>query len=165
MVKQLFLPLAAVAVFIFLVGTLVKSPEKLGFKVQSSPSPEQNQKLTIGSKTIDIEIANTPELRNKGLSGRTSLDESSGMLFVFDTQDVSPIFWMKDMLIPLDIIWIDDDKVVSINKNVQAPKAGTLDRDLEKYTPPTNVDYVLEVTAGFSDKNNIKIGDETKFDL
>lgn len=165
MFKQLFLPLIAVAAFILLVGIFVKNPEKLGIKPVSSPTSGQNQKLTIEGKTVDLLIADTNESRAKGLGGVTQLGESEGMLFVFDTKDVTPIFWMKDMLIDLDIIWINNNKVIQIDKNIKAPKEGTLDSELLKYVPASKVDYVLEVNAGFADKNGVKIGSETKFDL
>ena len=78
------------------------------------------------------------------------------MVFVFD-KDSKPVFWMKDTLIPLDMIWINDGKVVGIEKNVQIEK-GKKDNELKKYYAPSKVDYVLEVNAGFCDKNNIKAG-------
>ena len=81
------------------------------------------------------------------------------MLFVFDAQNVTPVFWMKDMLIPIDIIWINDGKIVKIDTNLQPPKKGTLDKDLTTYGAGQPVDYVLEVSAGFSFKNKLEIGD------
>ena len=81
------------------------------------------------------------------------------MLFTFDPQNVTPGFWMKEMLIPIDIIWIEGGHVVKIDKNVEAPKENTPDSELKIYTPDTPIDYVLEVNAGFSDKNSIKVTD------
>jgi uncharacterized membrane protein (UPF0127 family) len=66
---------------------------------------------------------------------------------------------MKDMLIPLDFIWVANGKIVKIDKNVPAPAPNTPDGNLKTYSPGTPIDYVLEVNAGFSDKNNIKVGD------
>ena len=63
------------------------------------------------------------------------------------------------MLIPLDIIWIGNGKIVKIDENVPAPVAGTSDSKLLNYSPGSPIDYVLEVNAGFSDKNNFKVGD------
>jgi len=85
------------------------------------------------------------------------------MLFVFEekggTVRYPPVFWMKDMLIAIDIIWIDNDKIIQIDKNVQPPKTGVKDNDLAKYKPDNPIDYVLEVNGGYSDKNDIKEGD------
>jgi hypothetical protein len=83
------------------------------------------------------------------------LDENSGMIFVFNNE--KPVFWMKDTKIAIDIIWINDNKVVGIEKNVQ-PEQGKKDIELKRYPAPTAIDYVLEVNAGFSDRNNIKVG-------
>jgi uncharacterized membrane protein (UPF0127 family) len=78
------------------------------------------------------------------------------MVFFFNPNS-KPTFWMKDTKITLDLIWINDDKVVTINKNVQ-PEPGKKDSELKKYPAPSVIDYVLEVNAGFSDKNGIKAG-------
>lgn len=167
MVKQLFLPLAAVAIFIVLVGLFTQKPSFLNLsKYLQSSNSVQKKTMTVGSKTIQVEIANTQDLRTKGLSGRTSLPADSGMLFVFDLKGETPVFWMKDMLIPLDMIWIhsssgdvSDEKIVKIDKNIPAPPKNTSDDKLDKIRANQPVDYVLEVNGGFSDQNNIKVGD------
>lgn len=159
MIKKLYLPLIGAAAFIILVGLLTKSPTKFGL-VKDSPT-----KIKVGNAEIEVKLANTQEKRTKGLSETTTLKENEGMIFVFDKKDVTPSFWMKDMLIPIDIIWINDGKIVKIDKNVAPPSKNTSDSDLPFYKPDTPVDYVLEVPAGFSDKNSLIVGSETKFDL
>ena len=146
MLKQLLFPLAGVAAFIIVVGLLSQGKIKLD-------GATKTETLKIGAKEINIQIADNDEERSKGLSGVTSLGESEGMLFVFDSKDVTPSFWMKGMKIPLDIIWIDDGKIVKIDNNVPFPNQEKL------YTPGQPIDYVLEVNVGFSDKNSLKIGD------
>ncbi len=119
-----------------------------------------NQKsVTINNKEIKVEVAKTNEERAKGLSGRDSLEADSGMLFIFNNQ--KPIFWMKDTKVALDIIWINDLKIVGINKDVQ-PEPGVSEDKLKKYPAPEEIDLVLEVSAGYSDKNNIKVGDNVE---
>src|SRR3990167_3839192 len=79
---------------------------------------EQTEKfIIINNHKIYIEIADTSEKRAQGLSNRDSLPEDHGMLFIFDTYQKSA-FWMKDMRFPIDIIWIRDDIIVDITKNV-----------------------------------------------
>ena len=146
MLKQLLFPLAGVAAFIIVVGLLSQGKIKLD-------GATKTETLKIGAKEINIQIADNDEERSKGLSGVTSLGESEGMLFVFDSKDVTPSFWMKGMKIPLDIIWIDDGKIVKIDNNVPFSNQEKL------YTPGQPIDYVLEVNVGFSDKNSLKIGD------
>lgn len=162
MVKQLLLPFAAVAAFIVLVGLFTQNKSSIDlsrfFPVASPVS--QQKTVTINDKTVvNVEIANTDSLREKGLGGRSSLHEDSGMLFSFDGKKVTPVFWMKGMLIPIDIFWISDNKIIKIDKNVQTPKDGTKDSSLTKYSSGKPVDHVLETNAGFADKNNIKVGD------
>lgn len=155
MVKQLLLPFLAVAAFIVVVGLLVQG--KLG-NISSISTPQSTQApniIKIDDTEIQVEIAKTNEERQKGLGGKESLAENSGMLFVIPENN-KPTFWMKDTLIPLDIIWIKDNKVAGIEKNVQA-QIGVEDSKLKLYPAPGIVDFVLEVNAGFSEKNNLKI--------
>lgn len=119
----------------------------------------QQKTITVGSKKVSVEIANTPVSRAQGLSERSSLDSNSGMLFVFDPKGETPGFWMKGMLFPLDFIWIANGKVVKIDKNVQPYPSGTPDNQLKAYYPDQPIDHVLEVNGGFSDRNHIQIGD------
>ncbi len=167
MFKQIILPLLLVAAFIAGVGIFVKNSENIKLPGIPSPMPSISVQKTIkiDSNEISVEIADTQALRTKGLSGRLSLEENSGMLFIFDTeggystQNITLVFWMKDMLIPIDIVWINDGKIVKIDANIEPPKEGTTDKDLLLYTPDQPVDYVLEVNAGFSAKKEIKVGD------
>ncbi|MDP1710262.1 MAG: DUF192 domain-containing protein [bacterium] len=152
MFKSIILPILGVVAFISLVGYFYKNPQKINI-----PTPQKNVK--IAEVDIPVELADTNEKRTNGLSGKSSLEKESGMLFVFEKKVVAPTFWMKDMLIPLDIIWIGNGKIVKIDKNVPAPVAETPDTKLVNYSPGTPIDYVLEVNAGFSDKNNFKVGD------
>jgi uncharacterized protein len=113
--------------------------------------------LIANNQKIFLEIADTPEKRARGLSNKDSLPEDHGMLFIFPRRS-RPAFWMKDMLFPIDIIWIKDDSIIAIDKNVPAPVSDTLDH----YLPPEKIDYVLEINANLSDKYNLKVGDIIK---
>lgn len=113
-------------------------------------------RLFIGMTEIYVEIADTEQSRSQGLSGRKSLAENSGVLFVFPSPGIYE-FWMKDMNFPLDFIWIKNGKIVEITENVLPPaqtegKPGVI-------RPFFSVDRVLEVNAGFVSKNNLKVGD------
>ena len=115
--------------------------------------------IQVGDAKVRVEIMEAEAQREKGLSDRKSLCSGCGMLFVFDSKQVTPIFWMKDMVMPIDIIWISGDKIVKIDKSAPIPKSGVSDGKLPKYSPGRPIDYVLEVSSGFSDTNNIKVGD------
>ena len=104
-------------------------------------------KITIGNKSYQVSLAETEEEQMKGLQGVHTLPEDEGVLFVFE-EPGEVGFWMKDTLIPLDIIYInDDDEVIAVEQGV--PGDGTI---LEH----SDVKYVLEVNKD----SGIKIGDE-----
>lgn len=163
MIKKVIIPIVATALFIVAVGILMKKTSTPTF-MSASPTPTQaSPTVGINGKSISVEIAKTPEDRKKGLSERSSLDTNAGMLFVFDDENTTQTFWMKGMFIPLDIIWIDNGKIIRIDKNVAAPAANTPDNKIKTYSAGRPVDYVLEVNAGFSDSNSIKVGDSVSF--
>jgi uncharacterized membrane protein (UPF0127 family) len=118
--------------------------------------------VIISGKKLLVDIADTPALQTKGLSGRQSLDENQGMLFVFPSE-AKQFFWMKDMLFPIDIIWINkDEEIVYIDENAPIPEPNTADYKLPLYSSPKAVKYVLEVNAGYSEKYSIKVGDRVE---
>lgn len=123
---------------------------------------EQNEvqiikEVKIKDTTIKVEIADDNNEKEKGLSGRKSLKESSGMLFMFDVSG-DYVFWMKDMKFPIDIIWINENlSIVHIEEGV-IPETYPI-----TFKSPSESKYVLEVSSGFSSKNNFKIGDRVEF--
>ena len=111
---------------------------------------------TINNQTYNLLIAKDDKSRQVGLSKRKSLDQKQAMLFIFDKKGIYS-FWMKDTQIPLDIIFINDGKIVYIVKNAKPENNNK--GPLPIYTPPTEGNYVLEVNGGQSDKFNFKKGD------
>lgn len=108
-------------------------------------------KIKISDKEYKVKEATSTEEKAKGLQGITQLPEDEGMLFYFDPpEDVQ--FWMKDVDIPLDIIFINDDEEV-IKVQEGAPNDETL-------IEAENVAYVLEVNAN----SGIQIGNELDID-
>ncbi|MBL9013833.1 MAG: DUF192 domain-containing protein [Myxococcales bacterium] len=95
-----------------------------------------------GDAVVTVEVADTRSTIEKGLSGRTSLAPDAGMLF-FMGKEQDHRFWMKDTLIPLDMIWLSKDKkIVGIQHNAQ-PRTET-SRSAGKRSL-----YVLEVNGGW----------------
>ena len=95
-----------------------------------------------------VELAVTPAERNQGLSGHPPLADNEGMLFVFENE-AKWTFWMKEMLFPLDMLWIDAGcTVVDITENAPKPEPGQTLGDLPRFFPKTLAQYVLEVNAG-----------------
>lgn len=130
------------------------------FPPSGNPDDESSTaKVFIRGATFDVEVVKTPEGRKQGLSGREYLPELNGMLFIFEKPG-SYSFWMKDMRFPIDILWLRDKRIVHLEKNVLPPAPETLDSEPKVYDPRTEVDMVLEVNAGMSDRAGISIGDE-----
>ena len=104
-----------------------------------------------------ILIADDDKERARGLMYYENLKSSEGMLFIFQKLGKYS-FWMKDMSFPIDIIWIDQNqKIVFIQKNSPPESYPGI------FTPGNDARYVLEVLAGFSEKNNLKVGNFVRF--
>lgn len=115
--------------------------------------------IVLAGKTIKVVVADTPRLRSQGLMYKTYLPENNGMLFVFDFEDYHA-FWMKNTKIPLDIIWLNSDKrIVDIEKYVTS----CLSDPCPIYVPNKKAKYALELNAGWTEDNNIFIGDYVEF--
>jgi len=100
---------------------------------------------------IDLEVADDDEERAIGLMNRESLD--TGMLFIFD-EPITPIFWMENTLIPLEILWVDENfTILGIDQMVPCEGECTL------YPAPGTILYTIEVNPGFSEEYNIEVGD------
>jgi hypothetical protein len=133
----------------------------LGIIVGGCRAPNDGRdagRVVIGGKKFRVEIADTRQEKEKGLSGRESLAEDAGILFVYEKPQ-KPGFWMKDMLIPLDFIWINNGEVVRVDKNVQPADFQPPD----SLVPEQKVDMVLEVNAGIVKRYGIEIGDRVSF--
>jgi uncharacterized membrane protein (UPF0127 family) len=115
--------------------------------------------VVINGQRITVELANTPEMQTRGLSGRWFLGKNRGMLFVFNDYSRRS-FWMKDMNFPLDIIWIRNGIIIDLSKNL--PPEG--EKPAKIYQPIDPVNDVLEVQAGFADQNGLKIGDKVEIE-
>jgi uncharacterized protein len=129
---------------------------------QMSQVPVPPSKVTINKQTFAVTVATTSAQQQEGLSGKKSLPQDQGLLFVFKNANRYP-FWMKGMNFPLDIVFINNQKVISIIQNAPAPK-GNAD-NLPVYTPEGPVTHVLEINSELVKKYNIKKGDTVKIDL
>lgn len=127
---------------------------------------DTNKSLPIGTVSFALdnstylnfscEIAQTYEDRAKGLMHREHLPSDRGMLFVYDQgQDLT--YWMKNTKIPLDIIFIDENRSV-LNVEKADVEQGVLDNDLTKYHSDGPAKWVLEINQGLSESYGIKSG-------
>ncbi|MGC9046691.1 MAG: DUF192 domain-containing protein [Minisyncoccia bacterium] len=115
-------------------------------------------KIVLGSQEFNVDVADTMIKQMQGLSIYQNINNNEGMLFVFPNKNIRT-FWMKGMKFPIDIIWIDDNKIIGFEKNVQ-PEPGVIDNLLKIYSSPAPVDKVLELKAGTIDNLNLTMGSQ-----
>jgi len=116
--------------------------------------------LYFGSGAFDAKIAYTEADRQKGYGGVTNIADNEALILVFPSNDLWRI-WMKDMKVPIDIVWLNEDKkVIHIVKNA-SPDTGTEGT----YVPKTPARYVLELAAGTVDSKAIAVGRSAIFEV
>jgi len=153
--------LLASAILLIIIGGLyltqnnfLKSGGKLSF-------PKKTKIVTIANQRFKVTVASLQQEQEVGLSETKSLQPDQGMIFLFSKPDYYR-FWMKNMKIPIDIIYINQNSIVTIKNNVQPPKNNN--ENLTIYIPTEPADKVLEIQAGLSKKYNFKNGDEVKYE-
>jgi len=118
-------------------------------------------RVEVKNISVLAEVADTPDARAQGLSGRPSLPEFGGMLFVLEPSDDAGI-WMKDMQFAIDALWIRNGVVVDIEENISPSPAETADESLTVYHPDVSAEFILEARAGFARTHDIRIGDDVR---
>ena len=109
---------------------------------------------------VSLEVADTEPVRQRGLMFREHLAPNEGMIFVFPEPGYYP-FWMKNTLIPLDMLWLDSQaRIVSIARSVPPCKADPC----PSYPPSGTSSYVIEVVSGFARQHGLKVGDAVKLE-
>lgn len=132
--------------FIFaLLTLLVASFIFLNYKYQTKKTPQ----AIINNHVFNLEIAKTNHEQEIGLAKYKNIPQNFGMLFLFGKTDYYS-FWMKNMKFPIDIIFIRNNKIVTIFKNAAQPKSNS--QRLPIYRPTEFSDTVLEINAGLSEK-------------
>ena len=151
---------AAVAYFIMNKDT------NQGFTIENSaPTFKKEGELSFISKddnetlaVIDIEIADNDQKTTQGLMYRSSMPQNAGMLFLMPREDIQG-FWMRNTYIPLDMIFING------NKQIVTIHANTTPMNENSYISTAPALYVVEVNAGYCNKNSIKEGDKIDFTI
>lgn len=105
------------------------------------------------------EFAETPLTKEVGLSKYNNIDNDFALVFLFEKSG-KPVFWMKNMLFPIDIIFVKDYKITQIYSEV--PKPANESGDLPLYIPKKDSDIVIEINSGLSKKYKFKEGDQIK---
>lgn len=113
----------------------------------------RTETLTLAGSVITARVAETPADKERGLMGVTSLTDYEGMLFPF-TSPGTQKFWNQGMVIPFDLLWIQNERVIGIEKNFPA-----FDNKPIVRASPDAVSHVLELPAGWSDRHGVRVGD------
>ncbi len=157
--------------FILIFVLLIAAAVTIGLarRAEAPRSPAHyTDKISVSSQTLFIDVATTTTDMELGLGGRLSMENNQGMLFQFSSPQ-RPGFWMKNMNFALDFLWIINGKIVAINENAPAaPKTSDGkfdDSNLKVYTPPSDIDEVLEVNAGWAEKNRVAVGDAVSYEV
>jgi uncharacterized membrane protein (UPF0127 family) len=152
----------ALIIFVVLMFIIMGIAKQSPATVAVVPKEDIGTRLLLpDGSIIKTEVVDTPALKSKGLSGRTSLGEHESMLFVFDSEGYYD-FWMPDMSFALDMIWMDKDyNIVDITEDAK-PMPGTPPEELPKYRSSEPAQYVLEVNSGFSSEHGLEVGDKLK---
>ena len=164
-VKPLYLAvgIAILAILVLAAIAVTTTLKQRQEATQKEAVQKRNVKIvrivSVNGKDVEAEIAGTPQERTKGLMYRTILEDGKGMLFTFGTASQYP-FWMKNMKISIDIIWIGDNMtVIDMDQNVPPCEQ----ENCELYTPSAAAKYVLEVPAGCASQNVIQTGNTVEF--
>lgn len=154
--------------FCCLLGCQASQKQELSSSTSTPPQSALPQEQTIASSSYkvvikdhitQVEVVTSVEDRQKGLSGRVSLAPSHGMLFLFEEEQVLA-FWMKDTLIPLDILYFDQmGRLVQAYYNV----APCTEDPCLGYPSVFPAKYVLEVNGGEAQRWGLKYGDSMTF--
>lgn len=129
-----------------------------------SADRQKISQVCLKNNCFQVELARSFFEKNRGLMFRKELATDRGMLFIYDQEGIYS-FWMKNTLIPLDMIWINNNwEVVFIYKNAQpcllAGRAAT--KACPTINPGVNASYVLEINAGVADQFGLQIGDKVE---
>lgn len=127
------------------------------FSAPSAPTMRHDREVMLNGKTLQLEIANTPSSIVQGLSGRKTMAQDEGMLFIMPNVE-NQSFWMKDMKFALDLVFLREGRVVDI-VTLQRPSLTSI----PSYQSKTEADMVLELNEGMVKEYKLEIG--TKTDL
>ncbi len=149
---QALVPIFIAAVIIGVVGLMSIPSES---KLESVEFPRGT--IMIDDVPLEVQIADTEPRRVRGLMFQDQLPYDQGMIFVFDKPGLYSL-WMLNMQFPLDMMWFDEEgKIVHIEKDVPPCKTPLEIASCQSIVPEGQAVYVLEVTSGFVEQNNVTV--------
>jgi len=147
---QALIPITIAAVIIGVIGMLTLPSDS---KLESVEFPRGT--ILVDDVALEVQIADSEPRRVRGLMFQDQLPPDQGMIFVFNEPGLYSL-WMLNMQFSLDMIWFDQNgNVVHIEKDVPPCKTALEITTCQSVVPDDEATYVLEVTSGFIDQNNI----------
>lgn len=138
-------------------GTLTTvTSEPKSESAAKAPEPQVIFESASGPIAVSLEVVATPPLIQRGLMHRRHLAPDRGMLFVFSSERVRS-FWMKNTLIPLDMLFVKKDMTIA------GIERDTVPLSLESRSVGIATQYVIEVNGGWTAKHGIEAGSQVTF--
>lgn len=154
------IPWFLIGVF-FLASAVLAAVSVNGSPSSSLPAQSVYYRVCFADQCFRAEAAVTPEQRGRGLMSRTGLQEREAMIFFFEDEKPYPI-WMKNMLFPIDILWLDSrQRIVEMRLEVPPCRADPC----PVYAPSADSRYVLELKSGIVSKMGLETGDQMSIRL
>jgi uncharacterized protein len=118
-------------------------------------------KLELGGRLFELELALTDEARIQGLMHRDKIAENGGMLFVYPSGEPYPAvlnFWMKNCLVPIDVIFLNPKGIITAIHEMQPPEPGMHDDELIRYSSKLPAQFAIELRGGMADELGLTAG-------
>ncbi|MCK4592073.1 DUF192 domain-containing protein [Candidatus Parcubacteria bacterium] len=147
---------------LFIIAILfsyLKTEDQIYENNSKTPEIQNISQACFENECFKVEIADTEQKREIGLMNKENLAMSNGMLFIFEKEGIYK-FWMKNTLIPLDIVWIDkNNEIIFIKENAEPCKV----EQCELFGPNEKAKYVLEINGRLAEEIGLKVGNKVEY--
>jgi len=130
----------------------------------ASPQTLSVTEATLAGHKLSISLARTYEEKARGLMYVESMQDSSGMLFVYETPQIMS-FWMKNTKIPLDLVFFTENLEINGWIKDMQPGYGLPENSLPRYVSEQPAQYALELNAGSIERLKLKFGERLEIPL
>jgi len=166
--KRFFCLVLLITALLLFTGCAAGPPETLPESGRGENHEPVYEQVILEDRTFNLELALTPGQREKGLMGRDAIAVNEGMLFVYPDEEPYPAklnFWMKDCLIPIDLIFIDRQGIITAVHEMEPPQPGTADEDLVVYSSERPAQFAIEIKGGLAAELGLRVGDRVKLNI
>ena len=146
------------------IGVAILTGAVAALSLVKHPSPVRPAAVLLGGQEFRLEVADTIAAQRRGLAGRREIPENGGMVFVFPSAE-ERTFWMKGMRVPIDIIWLRDNRIIGMERYVSVPAEGVPDDALPRYRSSGPSDRVIELRAGRAEEIGLSVGQRVEIRL